>query len=536
MNIEVESTKVEMKPNSKLLALSNDIAEYPPTNLTMHEWQTLIVLSSMVNSKERPIIGIDDIKEIAKERGLTTRQQQSNLLNDLVDAQRRYELSYEDFFSFYEGETPLTRQTKKDLIKAMQSLGSKTIITANSDERYTSFNWFAAIDIDKKNKYIKYVLSSVSQRLLMGLNKNFLQMMAKISINEAKKYDYPIFIYMKSKLHNKRDAYANKEELLPFKIRFGHDKIPSYTAWKDYHRRILKPAEDFAAKSGDIAYKFTGITTKGRKITHIGYKIWRIGNIHVPQLKGGEDAKKQRRNKWETIEASLTVQQLRGFNYLKGYDINHAFLLEECMKHKCMLHPVVVGYEDMFLKTLWSRFSTYTKASKKAGAFVSWWRTRKLTEGDHYYAVIDVLSQNKMSISQKEKDDRNRAAQSSKADYVEQRRKQKEESKPSVAKKVVTAKKKNKTESFNSIENILPSTKAGIVAKFDFKSFKKDYLNEFKKIEQEIFDRTVIIYGVAKESRGGVDLKKMKEVEKQVQKMLPEHCELWYKEHVLKGR
>ena len=41
----------KMQIENKILALSNDIAEYPPTNLSMHEWQALIVLSSAVNSR-----------------------------------------------------------------------------------------------------------------------------------------------------------------------------------------------------------------------------------------------------------------------------------------------------------------------------------------------------------------------------------------------------------------------------------------------------------------------------------------------------
>jgi len=362
---------------NRLLTLSNDIAEYPPTNLCMHEWQALIVLSSVVNSRERPILGIDDITEIGRSRGLKTKREYNELLNELVNEQNRYEMTYDEFFEYYDGDTPLSRKTKKDILDAMESMSGKAVVTANNDKVFASFSWFDWIINDKKNKIIQYSLGAVSKTLLMGLDRNFLQIMARLSIKEARKYDIPIFVHMKSKLHNKKDSYSWTESLPEFQRRFGHDKIPSYVAWKDYYRRILSSAESYSLKSGDIAFRFEGKATKGRKVTHIHCKVWRIGNIHIPQIRGAgqqnlfTDARKKR---WKEIEENLTVQQFKGYEFLKSQDINFAFLLEHCLPHKCLKQELIKGYEDIFLRLLWKRFSTYTKARKKGGAFVTWWR------------------------------------------------------------------------------------------------------------------------------------------------------------------
>ena len=528
--------KEKMQIENNILALSNDIAAYPPTNLSMHEWQALIVLSSVINSKERPILGIDDIQEIAKQRGLETKEEQNQLLNDLVTAQNRYEMTHEEFFSHYDGDAPLTRKTKHDLLKAMEGLSTKSIVTANDDDLFASFSWFDGIINDKKNKLIKYFLGQVSKRLLMGLDKNFLQMMARISVNEAKKYDIPIFLHLKSRLHHKQKSFSFREPLDVWKRRFGHDQIPSYKAWKDYERRILTPAEKYSLKSGDIGYSFKGISMKGRKVTHISCTIWRIGNIHLGRLKTGkkdEELLNDRRKGWEEVQQSMTLEQCKGYDFLKSKEINHAFLLEECLVHKCLKHEVIRGYEDIFLRLLWQRFSLATKATKKAGAFVTWWRRGKLTEADHYWATLDKLSKKKAKIEQKERDERKRSATMPKADYLAEQAEEQANPPISVEKKGTDKKKK---EGFTAIKVSMPKTTMKNAAAFDYDVFKVEYKEAYQKIENSIFEQMVALYGTTKTTGADIDPTKMREVEKKVQEILPQRCEIWYKENILKTK
>lgn len=529
--------ETKMQIESKILALSNDIADYPPTNLTMHEWQALIVLSSAVNSRERPILGIDDVKEIAKERGLTTKVQQNQLLNELINEQNRYEMTYDEFFEHYDGETPITRKTKKDILTAMETLGGKTVVTANDAEMFASFNWFSAIINDKKNKTIQYFLGQVSKALLMGLDKNFLQIMARLSIKEAKKYDIPIFLHMKSRLHNKKDSFSWTEELPDFQHRFGHDKVASYSSWKDYYRRVLLPAEAYGLKSGDVAYKFEGKAMKGRKVTHIKSTVWRIGNIHALNSRGGTQETlfaEERKKRWAGFEEKMTVQQMRGYEYLKTLDVNYGFLLDECMNHSCLRHEVVIGYEDLFLRLLWSRFNTYTKAQKKGGAFVTWWRRGRLTEGDHYWATIEAMTKRKLKISDEEKAARYESATMSWSAYNELQKATKDapvEEAP--AKKIVTKEKKKKKGDFVGVGDVLVKKAKKDVPSFDYATFKTKYPTEYRQIEEGIFEQVATMYGTAKSGSGDVDMTKAMDIEKQVKQMLPQRCETWYGKNVL---
>ena len=362
----------------------------------------------------------------------------------------------------------------------------------------------------------------------MGLDKNFLQMMARLSLKEAKKYDIPIFLHMKSRLHNKKDAYAWTEPLPDFKIRFGHDKIRSYTAWKDYYRRVLSSAEVYASKSADIAFKFEGKTTKGRKITHIHCKVWRIGNIHLQNAQTGERTVllSDKKRNWKVIENSLTVQQYRGYSFLKSLEVNYVFLLEECLQHKSLKQEVIKGYEDLFLRLLWKRFSTYTKASKKGGAFVTWWRRGRLTEGDHYWATIEVLSQKKKTISIAESDERNLMTTMSRTAYLElEKTKESQKNIQQAAPKVTT--KSNKI--INRVGEVLSKGSSQKNPAFDFKSFKIDYPKAYQDIEADLSERMRSLF---ENQKGGTTAFK-KEMTQQVEKMLPQHCKAWYNKHIL---
>lgn len=537
-----------MPIENQLLALSNDIAEYPPMNLSMHEWQALIVLSSVVNSKERPILGIDDIQEIARERGLTTKREQNQLLNELIAKQNRYELTYDEFFSHYKGDTPMTRKTKHDILKAMESISGKTVVTANTEKMYASFSWFDHIINDKENKKIRYSLGQVSKALLMGLERNFLQMMARLSIKEAKKYDIPIFVHMKSKLHNKKDAFSWTEPLPQFQQRFGHDQIASYSAWKDYHRRILSSAEAYSLKSDDIGYKFEGKATKGRKITHIYCKVWRIGNIHTSKYKMGGQEKAladKRRAGWEETKKQLTEYQYQGFEFLKSKSINHSFLLEECLLHSCMKHQVVKGYEDVFFRYLWQRFSTYTKAQQKGGAFVTWWRRGKLTEGDHYWATIDTLSTFKKNLSSDEFDQRAIMATMNRAEWKATLKA--DPSKSVISKKKVNISRVGEKQSkgdFQGVGEFITTATQGMKnpkaqkkekQPFNYITFKNQYPKEHQKISTDLFRQMDALYGSKKEGGVDMDMGKVRKIEKQVQNMLPSRCDEWYKKNILKG-
>ncbi|MEM1135015.1 MAG: replication initiation protein [Bacteroidota bacterium] len=521
-----------MNIDSQILVLSNDIAEFPPVNLSMHEWQVLIPLSAQANSRKEPL-GIEDIKRIAEERGISTKEGEQRLMDEMSLKSRTYTMTFETFFSYYKGDSPLSRKTKHDLLYAMQSLHEKPVITANTNEMYASFSWFDAIVIDKKKRVIQYRIGQLSQYFLQGLKKNFLQVMAQMTVKEAKKHDWPIFIHMKSKIHSKKSAFSNIEPLQDFKNRFGHDALKSYNNWKDYYRRVLKPAEEYSQRSGDIAYKFEGIARRGRKVTHIKYSIWRTGNIHKPDEERQQDLfAKERRKKWGEAEAKMNEATFRAYEFLKAHGINKAFLLEECLFHSCTRHEAVVGFEDMFFQVLWKRFRRYSKASQPAGAFVVWWRRGKLTEGDHYWAAIEILSKDKKNLQQQEIDSRKSMATMTRQEYKEfvTRNKNSEEK---LAQPPIEL-SSDKTKGFSSIGKILPKSRhTKKPDSFDIQVFKDEYGAEYKRIESELFHKLDELYSTARKGSADIDMRQMRKIEKQVQQMLPQHCEVWYNENIL---
>jgi len=86
----------------------------------------------------------------------------------------------------------------------------------------------------------------------------------------------------------------------------------------------------------------------------------------------------------------------------------------------------------------------------------------------------------------------------------------------------------------SNIAAILPKGKGNKkgTTTFNYANFKDTYKEEHDKIESDIFKRLTALYETAKGK--GLDMEKIREIEKQVILMLPQHCEKWYKEHVLK--
>ena len=58
----------------RLVALSNEAAEYPPVDLSKLQYQALLVLVSCIDSTEKPVYGIDDIKDEIVELGITSKR------------------------------------------------------------------------------------------------------------------------------------------------------------------------------------------------------------------------------------------------------------------------------------------------------------------------------------------------------------------------------------------------------------------------------------------------------------------------------
>lgn len=501
----------------KLLTVSNTFANTPPTGLKKYDWQALVILSTVIDEKAKPIFGIDDIKEMMEKEGIESKRDQQQFLDDFMLEQDTYFLSFDEFFSYYGNEDALNRTVKKDILSAVEGLHNRKLYTSSTEDIFRGITWFDTVEVNYKEKHIMFILGRISKRLLMGLDRDFLQMMAESVTEFSGKHSTPVFLYMKSKLHKGTDAYSWTENLSDFQERFGHDKVSSYAKdFNSYYKRVLSIAEKDSLKSKDIAFKIQGKAKRGRKITHVACKVWRIGNIYIPKSGKGKQEElfaDERRAKWKKFEDEMTVKQQEAFSFLKSVEINYGFLLDEVFTHKCLTHEVIIGYEEVFLRMLWNRFLSYTKANKKAGAFVSWWRRGRLTEGDHYWATIESVINYKKNISDKESDERQAMSGMSHVKWG------------ITKKKMTTTKGKknaNSTPTIKQVKHLLTTSESKAVFVYD--RFIKDYPKEFKGIKADLSVRLLEVYG-----EGGAQSPAF---QKQLERMLPNHCEQWFNKNL----
>jgi plasmid replication initiation protein len=393
------------KDIKRFVAVSNQVAEYPPLDLTKLQYQALLVLISCIDSTEKPIYSIEDIVEEIKSKGITDQYEQMQYLEDLINRQNTYRIPYREYLRFFTGgETPQGGTIQRAL-DAVLSLNNKPFKFSNP-EYEGSYVWFQAVALDKKTNDIVFIISSFAKPFLMGLRRDFLQMLAESTINFDGKYSVPIFLYMKSKLFQGREEYHGSESLDIFKRRFGLGDIKTYDKFYDFQRRILDVAEKDSEKSGDIKFLFTGKPEAGsKKIGELQYSIYRIGNtkeiagstdltIAPSNLKEGQKkkgAEKDTTHKDKLL--NLSESERRAYMYLAELGINKAFIVDNILVHPNFNYELLRGCEDEYLKILWQWFSKKTKSDVKAAAFVSWWKNGRLTREDVHWQIVEILRQ-----------------------------------------------------------------------------------------------------------------------------------------------
>lgn len=534
----------EMQRN--LLTISNEIAEYPPLDLNKSEYQVLLILSSFINSKERPIYGIDDVKDLIEERGITDKEEQMHFLQQLMLDQDTYTLKLSDFFQYYEEKRDLDRKMRQYIIEAVKSLDNRKIQTSHPG-RYSSITWFEAVHIDSITGRLTFVLGRLAKQVLMGLDKNFLQMMAESTVTFSGNNSIPIFLYMKSKLHKGQQEYHGVEKLEAFQARFGHDEVKTYKRFYDYYRRVLEVAEKDSLKSQDIAFNFNGLSKgRGKKVTHLEYHIRRVGNIFTQLEFSGQKMlnEENKTKKKESIKDQLTLPQFRAFEWLKEKDVNYVFILEEAFPHTAFRREPIIGYEDIFSRLLWQRFSSRTKAQKPAGAFVTWWRNGRLTDGDHYWAVVERLNQYKKDKPE-ERDARREMASMPYAEYqqlMKDRQKEGEapqqppaqEEKPASPKADIqqpaTRSNGNRLKGAQRLGDLAGKFRAKPEPEvpFDFEQFQQQFPEKYQEIEADIRQRMQAAYNM----KDGEEVSIAKEqMERLIRNSVEQHCEKWYNEN-----
>ncbi|MGK0389192.1 MAG: hypothetical protein ACI94Y_001932 [Maribacter sp.] len=493
-----------MKPSmaelQRIVTLSNDLAKNPPTQLKKVEYQALLILVSCIDSMEKPVFSLDDIKQEIDDLGITKPSEQMRYLELFITKQNTFRIPFKEYAKYFSDGRTARGGVAKRALDAALSLNNRDL-SFNNTESEGSFKWFQAVYRDKKTDELVFVITSLIKPFLMGLQKDFLQMLAASTMDFDGKHSIPIFLYMKSKLYAGNDEMRGKENVLEFRKRFGLDKIRTYDRFYELERRVLKVAAEDSKKSGDIAFIFEGRATKTgtKKITEIHYHIFRIGGALADAKRSlfGSGNHKEKLGK-------LTRSQKLAYDYLVEKEVNKAFIVDKMFSHPKMQYEPLTGYEDIYFDLVWKFFLKKTKSRNKAGAFVTWWKRGRLTEDSLHAKMIEAVQHKKKTLPHGVMENRESAKSMTVAEFRE----------------FIRGRKSN--QKLNTDLGITPPDKQ--IARlgrrpFSFHDFKREYTDAYQKIAKE---------------RKAAFMKDYKSYEKdsKLQKMLEDsiatHCEQWH--------
>ncbi|MFK7933126.1 MAG: replication initiation protein [Saprospiraceae bacterium] len=501
------------------VSISNQLGDYPPYNLSKIQYQALLVLVAYIDSKAKPVYGIDDLKEEI-ERQQIPRELHMDYVERVVLERNTYRIPASEVLRYFtDGKTPRGGVIKR-VLGAIDSLDNYKIKSrhpnfANEDFE-GAFSWFDRIGYDKKKDEILFTIGLSARQFLMGLDGNFLQLLAESTLKFDGKYSVPIFMYMKRKLFHGEKEYHGQEPVADFLARFGLDEIKTYHRFYELERRILKVAEKDSTKSGDISFKFEGIAKSGsRKITILKYHIYRIGNIHKPLTIAAKAAKKAEREVKLQQVLALSKAQKMAYDFLVEKGINRHFILDNIINHAKIDNPKIHGYEDLFFELLWNKFSKASKAKKLAGAFVSWWKQGILHRDGHFFPVLEQLYERQKKLSEGERTYR-KIAHGMTAEEYQQYRDQLQTERQQSESSSTTNQPEVITKATKSLADILPRKQK---SPFSIGRFRMDYPAIYAQIKTEIEDSFVDLKDALEQSK----------FDKMVGNRVENECEKYYK-------
>ena len=475
---------------NRIVTISNQAAEYPPLDLSKMQYQALLILVSCIDSTQKPVYGIDDIVEEIRQRGIVDSQEQMLFLEEVIMRQNTYRIPYKEYLRYFTGGDAPQGSVIQRAMDAVLSLNNKSFKFNNPDFE-GSFVWFQAVALDKKTNDLVFVITSFAKPFLLGLRRDFLQMLAESTIEFDGKYSVPIFLYLKSRLFDGRQEFHSSESLEVFKRRFGLDTIKTYDRFFDFQRRILDVAEADSLKSGDIRFVFTGVPEPGSKrISELQYSIYRIGNIKPIRNKKALPSAEQTTEKplympTEPESSSqshrqkvtaLSDTQRRAYEFLAAQGINRGFIVDKILVHPNFKLEILRGGELEYVETIWQYFLKKTKSLEKAGAFVLWWKNGRLTRTEVHWQAVEMITRKRKAAEKRA------TTPTIFTQNVDKKQATPANETPSKTVDYATYKKMTRLENSPNSLNI---SRIGQKVTFDYAAFQRDYPSVFQQITAE---------------------------------------------------
>ncbi len=322
----------------------------------------------------------------------------------------------------------------KDLEKMMDNLNTAPIKFVDGDED-VKIAWITELRYNRKTKEVAFTLNPNLKRYLLNLKGFFTN------------YNIWNVVYLSSqsiRLYEllKRHEY-HRERGIIFKVDYLkglmgiEDKYPEFYEFK---RWVLQPAQAELETYTDIRFVYSEYEKEGKRVISLKFEIFenepkerpetlrlldhiRLNEMDRPYMLAPENElptteKRSVRPKNDDEQlAEIPWARYRAYQFLEEQGVNTSFILDKILSHPKIKYPELMGFEDIYFKTIWQFFKGKSTAKSMAGAFVSWWKNEKFTTDQMHARFLEAVIVGKKKMGAEEFEARKMSATMPRTDF-----------------------------------------------------------------------------------------------------------------------
>lgn len=132
--------------------------------------------------------------------------------------------------------------------------------------------WLSKVRIKKKSGIVSICIDADLAPYLFNLGKNFTEYQLFHVLNMKSAFSFRLYEILKSYLY--KDYFEKTFHIDELKLLLAVEKVPSYDRFPDFRRKVIDKAVSEINDQSDLRVTYD-TTTKGRKVTHITFRITR---------------------------------------------------------------------------------------------------------------------------------------------------------------------------------------------------------------------------------------------------------------------
>lgn len=150
----------------------------------------------------------------------------------------------------------------------IKAISDKSLWIVLEDGKETLVRWIEKPYIDKNSGTVRIKLDNDMKPYLLQLKEKFTEYELIFTLNFKSKYSIRLYEYLKSIHFRKLKPYTQTIPIDKFQMCVGSE----YAEFKDFHTRVLKPAQKEINQYSDILFNYE-LIREGRKTTAITITI-----------------------------------------------------------------------------------------------------------------------------------------------------------------------------------------------------------------------------------------------------------------------